>query len=831
MARILKTIHNLRLRYLFGLSLIALLVTASFLTMQRVVSEQRNFSSVINLASHQASLVNRISYFANIIATTSDEEEYVTAKSQIGQAISKILISQQALLEGDEEKNIPRVSNDTLERLYNDPNLGIVTMLNTFLNYAVIASNSKFEQFNKDSIAHIYLTTYGPHVLEPILDTAVQEYEHIGKSAILKIERMELGIWIAALVTLMIELFFIFIPLERRIRKALQSRDLSIADLTATRNRLISAQNLANVGDWEFIPVRSEMNWSTQVYDICGVEEKKFSVTVKSAIRLIHPEDRKDVVSAVREVLRTKNSSKIEYRIILPDHTERQVQQYAIYRKSQDGIHNAVIGTVQDITERKQYEERIRKLALYDSLTGLANRRLLRDRLTQTISLSRRNNNFGAVVMIDLDNFKAINDTRGHDVGDELLVEVAQRLTLCTRETDTIARLGGDEFVIILTFLGNTEDPALNNIDQIVTRIRAELGRPYYLANGTLIHQASASIGVAMFHNSELQENELLKRADVAMYEAKELGKDRICFYSRKRQEKIDLQNKIAEDLKSALTNNELELFLQPQVSQSGQVCGAEALLRWMPPGRPAVPPGIFIPVAESTGLILPIGEWVLQEACRHLRQIMTYSPSEEFRLAVNISAFQIDDPGFKEKVISTIEESGIPYSRLKFELTESSLIRNPGHGVAILSEFRDLGIQIELDDFGTGYSSLSSINRLPLDTLKIDGSLVQGIYKEESADNIIRTIIAMAKALHLEVIAEGVESVTQKHFLIEENIDLMQGYLFSEPLSFDNFIGQLSQYYNAGDTKPFLSPAVHDHVTNLLVHKGQGDGLQACIQ
>ena len=697
-----------------------------------------------------------------------------------------------------EKRRIPFVSNDRLQRIYNDPMGGLDIALNNFIDRATTVYDSEMKKLHTGSVAYIFLTTYGPHVLESLFDAAVDEYESISKAAILKIQRLELTIWIATILTLFLELGFIFIPVDRHIRKTLNSLEKSITDLTTTRERLLAAQQLARVGDWQLNVHNNQLTWSDEIYEICGVSKDRFKVSQKSSLELIHPEDQSLVKTALQKVIKNKKTIEMENRMVRPDGDEKFVFQRVALVLDRNGQVEFVSGTIQDITERKESENQIQELALYDPLTSLANRRLLKDRLLHAIATSHRKHNYGAVLMLDMDNFKALNDTKGHDVGDALLVEIAQRLKSCVRDTDTIARLGGDEFVVILEWLGEDEEMGCKRAMDLAEKIRATLGNPYLLGEkDSHVHHASVSIGVAVFQGAQKNENELLKRADIAMYEAKDLGRNRTCFFNEKRQAIINTRSAMAHDLQRAILNKELSLYLQPQISSTGRICGAESLLRWFPPGKDPIPPDVFIPIAEENGLILPIGEWVLEKACEHLLDLSRHDLPPEFKLAVNISARQFTDDGFLTKVKKIIDQKKVDVRRLKFELTESSLIQNLDRGKDILSELRGMGLRIELDDFGTGYSSLSVLGKLPLDTIKLDRSFINGINDEGNGKAIIRAAIAMAKAMSLDVIAEGVETHQQSNFLIKEGCDMLQGFLYARPMPYVDFKAFIQTFPN----------------------------------
>ncbi len=782
-------VKSIKLRYIIGLSAIALLATASFITMNRVVSEQRNFSTLINLAGHQSGLASRLAYFSSIMATTDDEAEFNIARAQVGRSINKMESSHKILHSGDSDMGIPVVSNEHLRTIYKDPMMGLDLALERFLEQARVVYNTDFNSFNKGLMSYVYLTTYGPHALEPLLDAAVDEYDRIARTAISKIERLEMVIWLATILALLLEMLFIFNPVENRIKKTISSLNEAIEKLTRTQTRLLEAQKLASLGDWQLTADKSHMNWSDQVYEICGVSKKIFRVSLETSMQLIHPDDRGTVKASLLNVVRHDIPLDIEYRIIRPDGLERQIHQRTLAIRDRYGNVEALSGTVQDITERKISEDKIRKLALFDPLTGLANRRLLRDRLKQEMAAACRNHEYGAVLLLDMDNFKTLNDTKGHIIGDALLVEVGERIRSSVRDTDTIARLGGDEFVVILETIGRNEKDAKKTALYLAGEIKDALSKVYVFGNDNYhTHYTSASIGIVIFDGTEGSEDELIKRADVAMFEAKENGRNQIRVYSRERQTFIDSRTSMAHNLQNALDNNEFSLYYQPQVTSAGKICGAEALLRWFPPGEKPVSPGLFVPVAEDTGLILPIGEWVLETACRDIRKLCRYDLPARFAVAVNISARQFSDRRFLKKIKTIIDRNGVDYHRLKFELTESYLLQDIERVQVILRALQKMGLNIELDDFGTGYSSLTSLKNLPLNTLKLDGTLVRGIGGDSRDDAIVRAAIKVGKALSLDIIAEGVETKQQSDFLIGQGCDMLQGYLFARPMPFEKF-------------------------------------------
>ncbi|MBI1175485.1 MAG: EAL domain-containing protein [Sideroxydans sp.] len=450
------------------------------------------------------------------------------------------------------------------------------------------------------------------------------------------------------------------------------------------------------------------------------------------------------------------------------------------------------VAIVQDITERKQAEERINNLAFYDHLTELPNRRLLLDRLGQVMASSARSGQFSALLFIDLDNFKALNDTLGHDIGDLLLQQAAQRLTGCVREGDSVARLGGDEFVVMLENLGPDALGAATQTEAVGEKIIVALGRPYQLASYEC--RSTCSIGATLFHGHQQAIEELLKQADIAMYQAKKAGRNTLRFFDQHMQHAIAARVVLEDELRKALEHKEFLLHYQIQVDNARRPLGAEALIRWLHPVHGLVPPNQFIPVAEETDLILPIGQWVLETACVQLRTWQQDALTRDLVLAVNVSANQFRQADFVAQVRACMQRHAIDPRRLKLELTESALLDNIEDTIATMSALRESGVQFSLDDFGTGYSSLQYLKRLPLDQLKIDQSFVRDIASDSNDTAIVRTIIAMAQSMNVDVIAEGVETEEQRALLLEHGCNHFQGYLFGRPLPIEQFAGMLEQ-------------------------------------
>lgn len=434
-----------------------------------------------------------------------------------------------------------------------------------------------------------------------------------------------------------------------------------------------------------------------------------------------------------------------------------------------------------DITQRKTAEDMIRHLAFYDPLTDLPNRQLLLDRLQKATATSARSGQHGALLFIDLDNFKILNDTLGHHMGDQLLKKVAQRLSASVRKTDLVARLGGDEFVVMADDLSNDPNAAAHKARVLGEKVLNTLREPFGL-NGHQ-HFATPSIGVAIFSGTQADVGELLKQADLAMYQAKSLGRNTLCFFDPAMQSAMTANARTGSDLRSGLRRGEFLLYYQPQVDRAGVITGVEALLRWKHPERGLIPPSDFIPVAEDTGLILPLGQWALETACGQLAAWAKRPETANLSIAVNVSVRQFRHPDFVDLVMACIRNSGIRPQRLKLELTESLLADRMEITIQKMGMLKALGVTLSLDDFGVGYSSLSVLKRLPLDQLKIDKAFVADVLTDPNDAAISRAIIALAQSLSLQVVAEGVETVEQRDFLTYQGCDQFQGYLFSKPL------------------------------------------------
>ena len=463
----------------------------------------------------------------------------------------------------------------------------------------------------------------------------------------------------------------------------------------------------------------------------------------------------------------------------------------AAVRDAQGAITHYVVA-FSDLSSKKRNEERIQQLAFNDPLTGLPNRRLLMDRLEHALVGTLRNHTGGAVLLIDVDNFKALNDTRGHDVGDLLLKQIAQRLVGCLHEGDTVARMSGDEFVVLAEGMPTNTVQLVSQVKTLGGRLLQALEQPYELAGQS--HHHSASIGIALFGEVPTSVAQLLKQADMAMYRAKASGRNTLSFFDPQMQSAVDTRTALERAMRNALRYGEFIAYYQPQVDQSGAVLGAEALVRWRKQDGSIVAPGEFIALAEETGLIVQLGQHMLETACRQLNAWARHPATAHLSIAVNVSARQFHHADFAHHVLDILRATGAPARRLKLEITESLLIENIEAVIEKMQKLKDHGVGFSLDDFGTGYSSLAYLKRLPLDQLKIDQGFVRGVLVDANDAAIARMVVALADSLGLQVIAEGVETPEQRLFLLQHGCRAYQGYLFSRPVPIAGFEAWLAE-------------------------------------
>jgi len=573
--------------------------------------------------------------------------------------------------------------------------------------------------------------------------------------------------------------------LAHRIRYLLRGAAALVA-LGQSQRSLARAQRIARLGSWDWNPYTSELRWSEEAHRILGTNPHE-PASWERFWRAVHPADRDRVRSEMRERMRGDHSFRVSHRVVVADGSVRHVDLQGEVAADGPEAGAWISGTIQDVTEQAHVQARIQYLASYDSLTGLANRRLFRDQLERAIATAKTRGHMLGVLFMDLDRFKRVNDTLGHGAGDQLLQVVSERLRAHVRGSDlvgridpdevpAISRIGGDEFTVLLSRLEKPEDAG-----DVARRILRSIPEPIDLSGHSV--SVSASVGIAVYPVDGDDVETLVKHADAAMYAAKEHGRNNFQFFSRRINATALRRLALESRLREALARGELALHYQPRLDlKSGQVCAVEALLRWTHPELGSVSPREFIPLAEETGLIAPIGEWVIRQACLQGRawQEQGLVP---IPISVNVSPRQVQECDLREVVGRHLREVGLSPRLLEVELTEHLLLQDDEDTALVLRDLRAMGVSISLDDFGTGYSSLSYLARFPLDTLKMDRCFVRDVDSDPAAAGVAKAVIGIGHCLGARVVAEGVDTFEQERFLRDHGCDELQGFLLSGAL------------------------------------------------
>jgi len=564
---------------------------------------------------------------------------------------------------------------------------------------------------------------------------------------------------------------------------ALKQTQLSL-EKSDERLRLVLKGSTDAPWDWDL--VSGEVYYSERWWNMLGYPSGEGMADSDAWRRLLHPDDDPMIAAYVMELRASRRDTySLEFRLRHRDGHYVPVLSRGYVLRDEAGKALRISGVNTDLTEQKRTERRIYELAYFDHLTGLPNRRFLLEELEHVLARGRRSKHFSALAYLDLDNFKLLNDTMGHDLGDMLLQQAAQRLRATVRESDQLARLGGDEFVVVLEDLGATPRAAAAEADRTVAKILAALGQPFQL--GSVLFKSSASVGITLFDGSGASVEALLKQADLAMYRAKADGRNLARFFDPSMQDAASRRASLEAAMREGLALGQFQLFCQPQFDCRGRLVGAEVLLRWQRDGE-LVSPAHFIAFAEESGLILPLGEHVLKESCRALARWHRDPTLARLKLAVNVSIHQMRDPDFSGMVAGILDDTAAPAERLCLELTESVFAENMQEITQRMHEIRAQGIYFSLDDFGTGYSSLAYLNRFPLAALKIDRSFVREVGTQPGSAPIVEAIIALGRKLKLEIVAEGVENEDQRNFLVRGGCSSMQGFLLGAPLPMAEF-------------------------------------------
>jgi len=635
-------------------------------------------------------------------------------------------------------------------------------------------------------------------------EAVVAAYAPIGAQGlgiVLKIDQAELYFPIAGQLKYIVPLLafmllmgvlllrWLLVPLVRKLFLSEQEKQAANTQLHDLEERWRFALESAGAGVWDLEVPSNKILLSTECKAMLGFADDEIGTSMAEWEKRIHPDDLPGLM-AVRHALSNRQEQYFtnEHRKLCKDGSWKWVQARGmVVSRAADGAPLRVIGTYIDISARKAAEQRIMHMASHDTLTGLANRDLLQDRIQQSILQAQRGNNAPALLFIDLDQFKTINDSLGHDMGDLLLQQVAQRLVSSVRTEDTVARQGGDEFIVLLLNISNTQDAGL-----LAQKLLADLMQPYQI-NGKELH-ISASIGIAVFPEDGKDVDTLLKNSDIAMYHAKEAGRNNYQFFTEKMNQLAAERLALSTDLRHAISRDELLLHYQPIVDiASGQLAGMEVLLRWRHPEQGFIAPLKFIPLAEETGLISSIGEWVFVSACQQLKTWQSQG-YEVPRLAINLSAKQFRQKTLAQTIARILHESGVAADNIELEMTESLLMENTDAVTANLKQLEAIGLGISIDDFGTGYSSLGYLKRFNINTLKIDRSFVMDITSDPDDAAIVKAIIALAHSLQMQVVAEGVEDAAQLAFLEQHGCDQYQGAYFSQALNAAEIVSKLQR-------------------------------------
>ncbi len=610
-------------------------------------------------------------------------------------------------------------------------------------------------------------------LLIPVGTCLASEFQHDDSDTLLKL----LATAVAAALFGM--LCFVLIRLNKRLKKNLQAHEATELMMSKLSSAVTNSGASILITD-----AKGYIEYVNQKF--CRVTGYLHHEVIGQSIKILAPRDaQKEEEACILDEACLKSNWEGEVLCSKKNKTAfwNAITVSAVFDKNKV-VTNYVLSAV-DITALKQANRQMENLALFDSLTGLANRRLFIDRLHQSILNARRHNSVAALFFLDLDQFKRINDTLGHHAGDELLLTVAERLKTCVRKQDTVARLGGDEFTILLNNIADTD-----KIAGIAKQILKALKEPVKLGKHEVI--VSTSIGITLAPTDSTCSETLMKNADLALYMAKENGRDGYYFFTEDLNIRANRLLHIENELRIAIQNGDFHLHYQPQINlKTGEISSVEALIRWKHPEKGDIPPSEFISIAEDTGLIVPIGEWVLRNACKQIKTLQELT-GKELRVAVNLSPRQFNDPKLESIVADALEHSGLPANNLEIEVTESMLMHDIDTVIGQLNKIKSTGSTITIDDFGSGYSSLSYLKSLPVDILKVDQEFVTDIPEDLNAMEIASAVIAVAHKLNLKVIAEGVENIDQRDFLVINKCDYAQGYFFSKPLSFE----ELSSFF-----------------------------------
>ncbi|MFC3852251.1 putative bifunctional diguanylate cyclase/phosphodiesterase [Salinispirillum marinum] len=558
-------------------------------------------------------------------------------------------------------------------------------------------------------------------------------------------------------------------------------------DLRVAQERLLLATEAAHIGIWEYDLSSHALTWDNSMYKIYGVDQSATEIPYNTWEKGVHPEDRAKATFDLEKSIKNERDFESDFRIICQDTQKiKYIHAHAVYKSGNGEESDRLIGVNIDVSDQKKAQQEIEVLAYFDTLTGLPNRGMIEKQLCQSIALSERTKTNSALIFINIDSLKKINDTAGHTIGDELLSAFGKRVNAEIRPADTFGRFGGDEFIIILNNLNKHLPTAIHFSNEFAHNIVELLQTPFELSHA--YETISASFGITLF-NGVKSVGEILREADLAMHMAKGSGRNRIHFYDPAMQKLFIERVQIENELMDALTNGQIDVHYQLQVNDDGSIRGAEALARWQHPTKGFISPDTFIPIAEVTGKIQALGAWIFTRACSDFKNHIQAYADDDFVISINVSSIQIFESDFTEVILSQIKQIGINPAQVKLEITESAIIDRPELTHQKMLSLKKHGVQFSLDDFGTGYSSLTCLKNLPVDELKIDKTFVSDILLDIHSSAIAQTVIVLAKSLGLQVVAEGIEQSTQKIALQNLGCRIFQGYLFSKPLPLSEFL------------------------------------------